>query len=582
MAGSINGRILRVDLTEGRIWTEEPGDAFYRKYPGGRAIIAHYLLTEVPPETDALGPDNRLIFAMGPITGVQLPGNARHSVGAKSPLTGFYGEGEAGGFWNAELKDAGWDAIVVQGAAIKPVYLWIDDLNVEIRDAGHLWGKITGDVEEAIQLELGVTVRVAQTGIAGENLVKIASVCNDLNEFAGRCGMGAVMGSKKLKAIAVRGSNRTTPVDIGPIRETTRWVPTTFGEGQEHFIMHEWGTGARVRSKQIEGHVISHNFRDGMLEGAENVDAQAMKATVVNRMDGCFACSVRCKKRVKFATANVTVDEKYGGPEYESFGAIGSNCGVVDMITICKACEMMNYLSLDSISTGSAIAWAMEMVELGKLTPDDLQGAELRWGNGEDLLAMIEMIARREGIGKLLAEGATLAARQLGKDSEKYVVAVKGLDLGMHDPRAMEGMRKQFPVSPVGGDHCGAAHKGPSLMNTLGICQMLVYDDDRMLALLNAATGWDMDAAEMDDVYERGITMTRLFNLREGATAADDKLPWRMHQPLALGPMKDQVLSEDLVLSETRDYYESRGWDRESGVPDGATVERLGLRAVAG
>ena len=353
MAGSINGRILRVDLTEGRIWTEEPGDAFYRKYPGGRAIIAHYLLTEVPPETDALGPDNRLIFAMGPITGVQLPGNARHSVGAKSPLTGFYGEGEAGGFWNAELKDAGWDAIVVQGAAIKPVYLWIDDLNVEIRDAGHLWGKITGDVEEAIQLELGVNVRVAQTGIAGENLVKIASVCNDLNEFAGRCGMGAVMGSKKLKAIAVRGSNRTTPVDIGPIRETTRWVPTTFGEGQEHFIMHEWGTGARVRSKQIEGHVISHNFRDGMLEGAENVDAQAMKATVVNRMDGCFVCSVRCKKRVKFASWSATSRCKISSPlrRTDSSEQIAAIFGSASMDTDSAAAAVSKKLSVTAPPT---------------------------------------------------------------------------------------------------------------------------------------------------------------------------------------------------------------------------------------
>ncbi|MDP6370456.1 MAG: aldehyde ferredoxin oxidoreductase N-terminal domain-containing protein, partial [Planctomycetota bacterium] len=203
MTGSIAGRILRVDLTAGKTWTEEPGEEFYRKYPGGRAIIAHYLLSEVPPETDALGPDNRLIFALGPITGVQVPGNARHSVGAKSPLTGFFGEGEAGGFWNAELKNAGWDAIVIQGAAAKPVYLWIDDLEVEIRDAANIWGKIMGDVEDVVREELGDgSIRIAQIGPAGENLSRIACIGNDLNEFAGRCGMGAVMGSKKLKAIA--------------------------------------------------------------------------------------------------------------------------------------------------------------------------------------------------------------------------------------------------------------------------------------------------------------------------------------------------------------------------------------------
>ena len=577
MAGSITGRILRVDLTEGRTWTEEPGDAFYRKYPGGRAIIAHYLLAEVPPETDALGPENRLIFACGPMTGVQVPGNARHSVGAKSPLTGYFGEGEAGGFWNAELKRAGWDAIVVQGAATNPVYLWIDDLEVEVRDAASLWGRIMGDVEDEVREELGDdSIRIAQIGPAGENLSRIACIGNDLNEFVGRCGLGAVMGSKKLKAVAVRGSNRVMPVDIGPIRETTRWVATTFGEGDEHHGLHVYGTG-ELASKRIEGHIISHNFRDGVMEGSENVDAVAMAETVVNFMDGCFACSVRCKKRVGFETAKVKVDVKYGGPEYESLAAIGSNCGVVDMITICKANEMMNYLGLDSISTGSAIAWAMEMVEMGKITPDDLQGDEMRWGNAEDLLGMIEKIAHRQGFGDLLAEGATLAARKIGKDSEKYVMAVKGLDLGMHDARAMKGMRQQFTVSPSGGDHCGSAKQGPSLKNTLGVCLMLSYDDDRMLELLNAATGWDMTDDELVDVYERGITMARLFNLREGMTAADDRLPWRMYQPLAKGPMKDQVLSEEFVRGETEDYYETRGWDRVTGVPLGETVERLGL-----
>jgi aldehyde:ferredoxin oxidoreductase len=581
MAGSIAGRILRVDLTEGKTWTEEPGEAFYRKYPGGRAIIAHYLLAEVPPETDALGPDNRLIFALGPITGVQVPGNARHSVGAKSPLTGYFGEGEAGGFWNAELKKAGWDAIVIQGAADKPVYLWIDDLEVEIRDAANIWGKIMGDVEDVVREELGDdSIRISQIGPAGEDLSRIACIGNDLNEFVGRCGMGAVMGSKKLKAIAVRGSERVMPVDTGPIRETTRWVASTFGDGGEHHGLHVYGTG-QIGDKRIEGHVISHNFRDGVIEGSENVDAEAMKATVVNSMDGCFACSVRCKKRVGFETAKVKVDAKYGGPEYESFAAVGTNCGVVDMITICKANEMMNYLGLDSISTGSAIAWAMEMVEMGKITPEDLQGDELRWGNAEDLLTMIEKIAYRQGFGDLLAEGATLAARKIGNDSEKYVMAVKGLDLGMHDPRGAKWMRKQAAVGPSGGDHCGSAHKSQSLKNTLGMCLMLSYDDDRMLELLNAATGWDMSEDELADVYERGITMARIFNLREGMTTADDVMPWRTHQKLAMGPMKDYVLSVEKVRGETQDYYESRGWDRDSGVPLMQTVERLGLPAMA-
>jgi aldehyde:ferredoxin oxidoreductase len=239
---------------------------------------------------------------------------------------------------------------------------------------------------------------------------------------------------------------------------------------------------------------------------------------------------------------------------------------------------MVNYLGMDSISAGSVLAWAMEMAEMGVITPEDLEGEELTFGRGADVLRWIEMIAYRKGFGDVLAEGALHASRKIGKDSEKYVMAVKGVDLGMHDPRAMEIMRRQFAVAPVGGDHCGSAHKRSSLANTLGICQFLDYDDDKKLELLNAATGWDTTLQELDDAYERGITMTRQFNIREGWTTADDVMPWRIHQPMAMGPMSEQVLTEEQVLGETQDYYEERGWDRESGLPQADTVERLGLQ----
>ncbi|HJN39752.1 MAG TPA: aldehyde ferredoxin oxidoreductase C-terminal domain-containing protein, partial [Chloroflexota bacterium] len=407
---------------------------------------------------------------------------------------GLYGESEAGGYWGAELKSAGWDGIIFTGKAEKPVYLWIKDDAVEIRDAAHLWGKITGDVEAELRDELGDNrVRVTQIGPAGENLVRFACVVNDLNEFAGRAGMGAVMGSKNLKAIAVRGSTRPQPADMEPLKRTAQWVARdTFAEGQPHYIFHEYGTGAMVKSKQLEGHVISHNFRDGVLEGAENSDAISIKENVTERMDGCYSCSVNCKKRVRIETAKMTVDPKYGGPEYETLAAIGSNLGVTDIMAVCKSAEMVNYLGLDSISAGSVLAWAMEMAEMGVISPEDLGGEELTFGRGADVLRWIEMIAYRKGFGDVLAEGATHAARKIGQDSGKYVMAVKGIDLGMHDPRAMENMRRQFAVAPVGGDHCGSAHKRNSLANTLGICQFLDYDDELKLELLNAATGWDM------------------------------------------------------------------------------------------
>src|SRR5918911_1182737 len=298
MANGYWDRILRVDLTTGKTWEEHPGAAFFRSHVGGRSFIAHYLLNEVPAEVDPLSPDNRLIFMAGPVTGVPLPGAGRHSVGARSPLTGGFGEAEAGGFWGAELKHAGYDGIIIQGKAEKPVYLWIDENTVEIRDAAHLWGKRTAEVEDAIRADHGDRlIRIAQTGVAGEKLVRFALVINDLNECAGRTGMGAVMGSKNLKAIAVRGNKKVPMADDSPVRETAKWVSQTMDE--EHYNFHHYGTGAAMKGKHIEGHLIVRNFQDGQWEPVGQIDAITFKEKYGQRMDGCYACSVRCKKRAK-------------------------------------------------------------------------------------------------------------------------------------------------------------------------------------------------------------------------------------------------------------------------------------------
>ena len=578
---SIQNRILRVDLTERRCWTERPGDAFFRKHLGGRNLIAHYLLTETPRGADAFDPVNRLVFAMGPTTGVALPGAGRHSVGAKSPLTGLFGESEAGGYWGAELKQAGWDGIVIQGRASDPVYLWIKDDQIEFRDAGRLWGQITGPVETAIREELGdQQIRVAQIGPAGENLVRYACIVNDLNDVAGRTGLGAVMGSKNLKAIAVRGSRRVQVADREPVKDTARWVAReTLGEGGAHHRLHTWGTGAMVRSKQLEGHLIVHNFRDGQLDGASNIDAIAMRDKVIDHMDRCFACSVRCKKRVKIKTPKVKVRPKYGGPEYETLAAIGTNTGVTDIMAVCKGNEMLNYLGMDSISAGATIAWAMEMAEMGRLRDYNEDGQSLRFGSPQDVLDLIEQIAYRDGIGDLLAEGALRAARTIGGDAEDYVVHVKGLEVAMHDPRAMREMRDNYPITPTGGDHTGAGLKRTSVRNTVGLCQFLDYDDTKALELLNAATGWDMTPEELHETFERGLTMARLFNLREGMTAADDRLPDRLHQPIRHGPLKDYRLPRGEVRTYVQGYYHERGWDPDEGRPYTDTLAHLGVDA---
>ncbi|HUE75437.1 MAG TPA: aldehyde ferredoxin oxidoreductase N-terminal domain-containing protein, partial [Chloroflexota bacterium] len=463
MANGYWNRILRVNLTTGETSIDQPGDDFYRQYVGGRAFIAHYLLTEVPTGIDAFDPENRLVFAPGVVTGVPLPGAGRHSVGAKSPLTGGFGEAEAGGFWGAELKHAGYDGIVISGRAERPVYLWIKEDTVEIRDASHLWGKITGEVEDTIRAELGdKLVRVTQCGPAGENLVRYACVINDLNEVAGRTGLGAVMGSKNLKAVAVRGTMKVPVADNKPLLNTARWVASTLMENHRNF--HEFGTGAAMIGKQLEGHLIVRNFREGQFINAEDVrliDAVAIRDLYRVKMDACFACSVRCKKRVKLEKDQhgYEVDPKYGGPEYETLGAIGTNLDVHDLIALCKANEKLNYLGMDAVSAGCTISWAMECYELGLLTEEDTDGLKLEWGDGKLLVDILDVIAYRQGnFGRLLGEGALRAASAIGRDTEKYVVHVKGLEIAMHDPRAMDRMRDNYPVNPTGGDHTGGAH----------------------------------------------------------------------------------------------------------------------------
>jgi aldehyde:ferredoxin oxidoreductase len=570
-------RILHVDLSSGRTWVESLGEAFWRRQLGGRTLIAHYLLLEVPVGADPLGPDNVLVFAAGILTGLPFPGAGRHSVGAKSPLTGAFGEAEAGGFWGAELRHAGWDGIVVRGRADRPVYLWIKDDQVEVRDAAHLWGSETGDVEDALRAELGDRlVRVAQCGVAAERGVRYALVVNDLNEVAGRTGMGAVMASKHLKAIAVRGTQKVPVADVSPVQSTAKWVIQTMD--QEHYNFHHSGTGALMLGKQLEGHLIVRNFQDGQWtpEQVQAIDAKAIATRFREKMDGCYACSVRCKKRVKHEAMGV--QPRYGGPEYETLGAVGTNLTVDQLPLLLRANQRLNQLGIDSVSFGGTVAWAMECYERGLLTDADTGGVPLRWGDGETVLRLIELVARRQGpLGDLLADGALAAARRLGRDSEQYVVHIKGLEVAMHDPRAMPAMLENYPITPTGGDHTGAGRHRTALRNTVGLCQFLRYDEPHVVDLVRGATGWDVDEEELRAVVSRGLTMARLFNLREGITTADDRLPRRLHEPLRKGPLADKRVPEEDVRGLVQAYYRDQGWDPETGAPTDGTLRALAI-----
>jgi aldehyde:ferredoxin oxidoreductase len=571
-------RILHVDLTAGRTWVESPGEEFFRLHLGGRSMIAHYLLAEVPPGADPLGPANVLVFAAGVLTGIPFPGAGRHSVGAKSPMTGAFGESESGGFWGAELKHAGWDGIVVHGQAEHPVYLWIKDDQVEIKDASHLWGKETDTVEDTLRAELGGDrlIRIAQTGIAGENGIKYALVVNDLNEVAGRTGMGAVMASKRLKAIAVRGSLKVPVADNTPFKDTSRWVIDTMEEN--HYAFHHFGTGGNILGKHLEGHLIVKNFQDGQWtpEQTQAIDANTIASDWREKMDGCWACSVRCKKRVRHEALGVV--PKFGGPEYETIGAVGTNLTIDDLPDLMLINQRMNAVGVDSVSFGATIAWAMECYDRGILTDADTGGIPLRWGDSKTVLKVLELIARREGpLGELLADGALQAARKLGRDTEQYVVHVKGLEVAMHDPRGMPRMLENYPTNPTGGDHTGGSAHKTSLRNTVGVCIFLGYDEPRVVDLVNGATGWGVDEAELRTVVSRGLSMSRLFNLREGITTEDDRLPKRLHEPTRKGPLSTTRLEESTVRDVVTSYYVSQGWHEQSGLPRQSTLEALGI-----
>jgi len=616
MDNSFTGKILRVNLSKEKISSETLEESFYRRYFGGRGLIAHYLLKELNPGIDPLGPDNKLIFACGPVTGAPVSGSGRNSVGAKSPLTGAYGEAEAGGFWGAELKQAGFDAIIVEGKASSPVYLWIKDQKVELREASRLWGLEIKKSQETIRSELGDnSVKVAQIGPGGEKLVRYASVVNDLNHVAGRCGMGAVMGSKNLKAVAVKGSNRVQVRKPKRLGKLARWMAQNVNNAA--YALHTYGTGDAMDAMEETGNLPVRNFRDGDFPEVDQISAQAVKEHVRVGMGTCFACAVACKKEVKVKEP-WNVNPAYGGPEYETLASLGSNCGVSDLKAVCKANELCQRYSIDSISTGVTISFAMECFEHGLLTKEDTDGMDLSFGNAESMVKMVELIGEKSGLGALLAEGVKRAAEQIGNGAEEFAVHVKGQEVPMHDPRLKRGEALGYTVSPTGADHVHNIHDTflypqlPKSYNSLGILEPVPIEDFgpkkvrlykyvgewrtlnnflvmclftpwsviQKVEIVCSVTGWNTTAFELMKVVERGNTLARIFNIREGFTEKDDWLPPRFFKPKTSGALsKTAVNPEELQKAKTL-YYDMMGWT-EDGVPKQSTLEELDIAWAA-
>ncbi|MEK6530185.1 MAG: aldehyde ferredoxin oxidoreductase C-terminal domain-containing protein, partial [candidate division NC10 bacterium] len=432
----MTARLLHVDLASRQTRVEELPETLLRKYLGGGALACYLLLRDMPPGVDPLGPDNVLVFTTSVINGLSLSGTNRYTAAAKSPLTGGYCESEAGGWWGPELRAAGYDGLVIRGQAESPVYLWIKDGQVEFRDARPYWGRLSGEVQDGLEQELGdKRIRVLQTGVAGERGVRFAAIVNQLKHFHGRGGLGAVMGAKRLKAIVVRGTKPPMAMDKDGARGALTWFREHYDRSKDRF--HTLGSASALLALEAGGILPTRNFRDGSFEHARAISGQKMAETILVNRGTCYACAVACKREV--AIPEDGVDPKFGGPEYETLAASGSLCGVGDLRALARVNQLLAQYVLDSISTGAVMAFALECYEHGILTKADTGGLELTWGNAEAVEQLVHRIGRREGIGDVLAEGVRRAAARLGRGAERFALHVKGQELPMHDPRGKKG-----------------------------------------------------------------------------------------------------------------------------------------------
>ncbi len=622
MATGITFKLLHIDLGTRQTRVEAIPETVLRKHLGGGALACHLLLRDLPPGVDPLGPDNILVFTTSVINGLSLSGTNRYTAAAKSPLTGAYGEAEAGGWWGPELRAAGYDGLMIRGRSETPAYLWIKDGRLEFRDARQYWGKLSGEVQDGLEQELGdKRIRVLQTGVAGERGVRFAAIVNQLKHFHGRAGLGAVMGSKNLKAIAVRGTKPNAPVDKEGAKTGLTWFREHYDRKQDRF--HTLGSASGVLALEASGILPTRNFRDGSFEHAKAISGQRMAETILVNRGTCYACAVACKREVEIPDEGVT--PKYGGPEYETLAASGSLCGVGDLHALARVNQLYAQYVLDSISTGAVIAFAMECFEHGIISKEDTGGIELIFGNAAALEPIIHLIGRREGIGKLLGEGVKRAAEHLGRGADRFALHVKGQELPMHDPRGKKGLSLAYALSPTGADHMEAPHDplyagfhtqghpmGPlgliepldpltldakkvraffvtqqvwSFYNCVGMCDFVgaplnALQLQPLVDYVNAVTGWNTSLFEMMKVGERANTMMRLFNCREGFTPDDDVLPHRMHEGIGNGALKGQRIDPAEFLAARRTYYQMAGWDPETGWPTPAKLAELGVEDI--
>ena len=609
MLGGYMGRFLRVDLTTRRIADEAIPEPTLRAYIGGSGLGARLLFDETTPATDPLGPENRLLFLTGPLTGMAIPTSGRHAVVAKSPL-GNWGEADCGGTFGNELKRAGIDGIIFEGQADRPVYLLIADGAASLEDAREAWGRDTFETQDILRARHGERFVVTCIGPAGERLAPVAGIMNDgrNGRAAGRCGLGAVMGSKLLKAILVAGTKRPVAVHDDTLRPLVKQMTLRIKERTAP--LRDYGTAGGVLSSEAFGDFATQNWKRGTWrEGAEKLSGETMAKTILTGRYFCRSCTIGCGREIEIEDGTYA-GVKGGGPEYETLAGLGSMCLVDDLNAVSKANELCNRYGIDTISTGTIIAFAMEAFERGLLRSCDTDGLDLSWGNAGTVVTLVEKIGRREGIGDLLANGVRFLAQHLGGDAYTFAAEVKGLELPFHDPRALSSLAAAYATYSRGACHRGYSHylerytlpelgfdrpldrheterKGVAtavmqdyggLYNSLKLCQLIIraVKVQEVVDCLNYVTGWNMDLPEFMRAGECASNLKRLYNLRLGMSRKEDTLPHRiLHEAFPDGGAAKYLPNLDAMLDE---YYAYRGWTQD-GIPTRAKLDALGLGA---
>jgi aldehyde:ferredoxin oxidoreductase len=602
-------KILRVDLTTGKCTVESLDPIVVKNYIGGRGLGIYYLNQEVDPKIDPLSPDNILVMATGPLTGTGAPTGARYMVMTKSPLTGAVTCSNSGGLFPTELKRAGFDAIIISGRAEAPVYLWINRVTADVCKADHLWGKNTHETTDALLAETDTKAKVACIGPAGEKGVLFASIINDKHRAAGRSGVGAVMGSKNLKAVVVKGKGRIPLADPGRFKDVNKKILDIFKEGikETPLGLTVNGTAGVVVATQNFGVLPTKNWQQGTFDGWEKIQGEELSKRFLIKNSACYGCPIGCGRKTKVDAPEFAGEGE--GPEYETIYAMGSNCMIDDLAAITKANYICNELGIDTISMGATIACAMELVERGYLSEDQV-GRTLKWGDADALVKLTRMTGNREGFGDLLAEGSYRLADRYGHP--ELAPVSKKQEFPGYEPRGSQAMGLAYATSPIGGSHMRGdpayfelfgvprpmdPHQSEgkakvtkayqdlsAVIDSAGLCIFFAVRNLAakdlgvapvgILEYLNAATGADYTLKELMEAGQRIINAERMFLVRAGFTRKDDSLPKRLtEEPAPTGPAKGMVCHLEEMLEE---YYQIQGWS-EDGIPGDEVLSRLGL-----